>query len=398
MEVITGNIASPKGFYADGLHCGLKKKKKDIGWIFSEKPAQAAAVYTTNQVKAAPIFVTKEALAQEQTLQAILVNSAVANACTGEQGLKDAYQMQQLAADKLGIEKHQVAVASTGVIGHLLPMDVVASGVDQLSSQTGNAQGFHEAILTTDIVTKELTVQAEIGGKVVTMSGVAKGSGMIHPNMATMLSFITTDVAISAEVLQTLLKEKVDQTYNQITVDGDTSTNDMVIVMANGCAGNETIVQGTSDYQIFSEMFYLVAETLAKKVARDGEGATKLIEVEVRGSDNVSAGRMMAKKVVGSSLVKSAIFGEDPNWGRIICAVGYAGSAFDPDKVAIWLGTEQVLQEGQPVSFDLEKMKTILAKDTVKITVDLNIGDQVGVAWGCDLTYKYVEINACYHT
>lgn len=398
MQVIDGTIASPKGFYADGLHCGLKKKKKDIGWIFSEKPAHAAAVYTTNKVQGAPIHVTKQALANGSQLQAIIVNSAIANACTGDQGINAAFQMQQLVAKKMDIAENLVAVASTGVIGQPLPMETISKGIQQLNATAGDAKSFHEAILTTDTRTKEVTVRADIAGKTVTMSGVAKGSGMIHPNMATMLSFITTDAVIASSLLEAVLKEQVDQTFNQITIDGDTSTNDMVIVMANGCAENEPIGLNTEAYQTFVAMFGFVTEALAKLIAQDGEGATKLIEVEVQGAVDKADARMTAKEIVGSSLVKTAMFGEDPNWGRIICAIGYAGSEILPDQIDIWLGKEQVFQKGAPKIFQKEKMQEILKKDQIKITVNLNIGTYSGTAWGCDLTYQYVEINACYHT
>ncbi len=398
MKIIEGTISSPKGFHADGLHCGLKKKKKDIGWIVSDVVANAAAVYTTNQVKAAPISITRKAIEHGQTLQAILVNSAVANACTGEQGIKDAESCQKMAAEKLGIEPNNVGIASTGVIGHLLPMKTLQNGIEALQVESGDSYGFHQAILTTDLVTKEITVETVVKGKTVTMSGVAKGSGMIHPNMATMLSFITTDAVISGELLQELLKTTVDATYNQITIDGDTSTNDMVIIMANGCAENEEILKGTPEYTAFVEMFHFVAQTLAKKVARDGEGATKLIEVSVKNGIDRESSRMIAKKVVGSSLVKSAIFGEDPNWGRIICAIGYAGPKIQPEVVDISLGDQEVLKNGQPVPFNESSMLSVLKQDTVCIEVDLKMGQAAGIAWGCDLTYKYVEINACYHT
>ncbi|MDR0922544.1 MAG: bifunctional ornithine acetyltransferase/N-acetylglutamate synthase [Lactobacillales bacterium] len=397
MKIIDGTIATPKGFHADGIHCGLKKKKKDLGLIYSDTVAQAAAVFTTNQVKAAPIFVTKEAIMDGQ-LQAILVNSGNANACTGNQGLEDAQATQEYIAEKLEISHKNIAVASTGIIGKLLDMEKIQSGIEQLSEIGGNATGFAEAILTTDTTKKEVVVEAEIGGALVKMAGVAKGSGMIHPNMATMLSFITTDAAISSQLLQELLAEKTEVTFNQITVDGDTSTNDMVVVLANGQAGNTEIQLGTSDYEIFRQMFHCVCGTLAKMIAKDGEGATKLIEVEVSGALDTLSARMIAKKVVGSSLVKTAIFGSDPNWGRIICAVGYSDVVVNPMTIDISLGNQLVLKDSQPVDFDKEAMQEELAKETVFIKIDLKQGEASGMAWGCDLTYKYVEINALYHT
>lgn len=397
MKIIEGTIASPKGFHAAGLHSGLKKTKKDLGMIYSDVPAAAAAVYTTNQVKAAPIFVTKEAMV-DATIQAVVVNSAYANACTGKIGAENALAMQALAAEQLAVPKETVAVASTGVIGKQLPMEIIEKGIKQIDLPTANPYDFHEAILTTDTSTKEIVVSAKINGQTVTMAGVAKGSGMIHPNMATMLAFITTDAQISPELLQGILADKTETTFNQITVDGDTSTNDMVLVLANGLAENPMIEIDTPAYETFVEMFQLVSEALAKLIAKDGEGATKLIEVEVVGASNPSDARLAAKKVVGSSLVKTAMFGEDPNWGRIICAVGYAGSQTDPEKIDMWIGQQQLLKHSQPQEFDEAEMKQTLEKEKILITVDLNIGEAKGKAWGCDLTYKYVEVNALYHT
>lgn len=397
MQIIDGTIASPKGFKATGLHAGLKKEKKDLGVIFSEVPANAAAVYTTNQVKAAPIFVTKEAMT-DQKIQAVVVNSGIANACTGTLGLENAKEMQALTGLHLGVSQENVAVASTGVIGKQLPMETVESGINQIDLQNQEPYAFHEAILTTDTATKEIVVIDEINGQTVTMAGVTKGSGMIHPNMATMLAFITTDAQISETLLQEMLADKTETTFNQITVDGDTSTNDMVLLLANGLAENPMIEKNTEAYKKFLEMFQLVSETLAKMIAKDGEGATKLIEVQVVGALNETEARLVAKKVVGSSLVKTAMFGEDPNWGRIICAVGYAGSHTDPEKIDMWIGNQQLLKHSQPQEFDEITMKETLEKEKICITVDLNIGEQSGKAWGCDLTYKYVEVNALYHT
>lgn len=397
MQIIDGTIASPKGFYATGLHAGLKKEKKDLGVIYSAIPANAAAVYTTNQVKAAPIFVTKEAMA-DQKVQAVVVNSGIANACTGDLGLENAKEMQSLAASQLNVAKENVAVASTGVIGKQLPMEIIESGISKIDLQQQQPYAFHEAILTTDTSTKEIVVTEEINGQMVTMAGVAKGSGMIHPNMATMLAFITTDAQISKDLLQEMLADKTETTFNQITVDGDTSTNDMVLVLANGLAENPIIEKNSEAHEKFIAMFQLVSETLAKMIAKDGEGATKLIEVQVVGALSDTEARLVAKKVVGSSLVKTAMFGEDPNWGRIICAVGYGGSQTDPEKIDMWIGDQQLLNHSQPQEFDELVMKETLEKEKICITVDLNIGEQSGKAWGCDLTYKYIEVNALYHT
>ncbi|MBC1529397.1 bifunctional glutamate N-acetyltransferase/amino-acid acetyltransferase ArgJ [Listeria booriae] len=393
-----GTIATPLGFSADGTHCGLKYKKKDIGIIFSEVPAQAAAVYTMNQMQAAPIFVTKDSLANEQTLQAIVVNSGVANACTGKQGLEDGFAMRALTAQHLGVAEQSVAIASTGVIGEYLPMDKVTAGIAELDLQSGMSSYFHEAILTTDTVQKELTLQAEVGGKTVTISGVAKGSGMIHPNMATMLSFITTDADVPATLLQKLLKQKVDQTFNQITVDGDTSTNDMVVVMANGCAGNNTFLEGTPEFGQFANMFYVVCQHLAKSIARDGEGATKLIEAQVNGATSREDARMIAKQIVSSSLVKTAMFGEDANWGRIICAIGYSGGRFSPDHITIKIGDTAILEKSETVAYDAVALADYLQQEKIVIAVNLHSGLETGTAWGCDLSYDYVKINACYRT
>lgn len=397
MEIIEGTIASPKGFYAAGLHAGLKKVKKDLGMIYSEVPAQAAAVYTTNQIKAAPLTITKEAVADGQ-IQAVVVNSAYANACTGEKGLEHAQAMQRAVAKKMQIAEKDVAVASTGVIGKVMPIEKVLTGIKQIDLENSVPSDFHQAILTTDTTTKEIVVTAEINGQVVTMAGVAKGSGMIHPNMATMLAFITTDAHIQSGLLQEILASKTETTFNQITVDGDTSTNDMVLVLANGLAENPLIEKNSTAYRKFVEMFEFVSETLAKMIAKDGEGATKLIEAKVLNAATASEARLIAKKIVGSSLVKTAIFGEDPNWGRIICAIGYAGSTTDPNKIDLWIENHQLLSHSQPLIFDEVQMKDLLAQEKINITVDLNIGNAEGVAWGCDLTYKYVEVNALYHT
>lgn len=398
MEKIKGTIASPIGFHADGIHCGLKRKKLDLGWIYSDVPASVAGVFTTNQVQAAPIKQSKEVI-QGGKIQGILVNSGNANACTGEEGLANAKQMQVLASEKLGIDASLVAVASTGVIGHQLEMEKIVAGVEMLhQSDTQQPENFQKAILTTDTTEKAVTVTAEIDGKQVTVAGCSKGSGMIHPNMATMLGFVTTDIAISSELLQTLLKELTEVTFNQITVDGDTSTNDMVVVMANGLAKNVEITEKNTAYLAFKEMLRVVLTELAKLIAKDGEGATKLIEVDVTGAQSASDARMIAKSIVGSMLVKSAIFGKDPNWGRILCAIGYSGISFDPTNVTIELAGLPVFKAGEPLEFDAEQMEDNLSEEEIKIGVYLNEGTSFGQAWGCDLTYDYVKINALYHT
>ena len=397
MKTIDGTIASPLGFSADGLHAGFKKKKLDFGWIVSEVPASVAGVYTTNKVIAAPLLVTKASIQKSQKLQAIVVNSGVANSCTGQQGLDAAYEMQRLTAQKLKIEPDLVGLASTGVIGEQLPMDALKNGLSQILV-SGKSEDFAEAILTTDTCTKTCVVTEEFGSDLVTMAGVAKGSGMIHPNMATMLAFITCDANISSATLQAALSQHVETTFNQITVDGDTSTNDMVLVMANGCRQNEEILPDTEEFEKFSKMLRYLMADLAKKIAKDGEGATKLIEVNVRHAKDEQSGRMIAKSVVGSSLVKTAIFGQDPNWGRILAAIGYARADVSVDNIDIWIAGIPVMQASTPVAFNPEETSDAMAGELLILTIDLHDGDAEAQAWGCDLSYDYVKINALYRT
>ena len=397
MKIIDGTIASPLGFSADGLHAGFKKKKLDFCWIVSEVPASVAGVYTTNKVIAAPLLVTKASIQKSQKLQAIVVNSGVANSCTGQQGLDAAYEMQRLTAQKLKIEPDLVGLASTGVIGEQLPMNALKNGLSQILV-SGKAEDFAEAILTTDTCTKTCVVTEEFGSDLVTMAGVAKGSGMIHPNMATMLAFITCDANISSATLQKALSQHVETTFNQITVDGDTSTNDMVLVMANGCRQNEEILPDTEEFEKFSKMLRYLMADLAKKIAKDGEGATKLIEVNVRHAKDEQSGRMIAKSVVGSSLVKTAIFGQDPNWGRILAAIGYAGADVSVDNIDIWIEGIPVMQASSPVAFDPEETSDAMAGELLTLTIDLHDGEAEAQAWGCDLSYDYVKINALYRT
>lgn len=403
-SIITeGSITSPQGFKAGGLHCGLKKtSRNDLGAVVCEVPATAAAVYTTNIFQAAPIKVTKESIAEGGKLRAMLVNSGNANACTGEQGEQDAYQMRNYFAASIGVEPTEVAVASTGVIGELLKMDKVNSGIEVLAtSLTADANGaeqFNQAILTTDLVKKTVAVELKIDGKLVKLAGAAKGSGMIHPNMATMLGFVTTDAVISSEHLQQLLREATNLSFNMITVDGDTSTNDMLVAMASGLAGHQPLSPEHKDWASFKAALVYVCEVLAKAIARDGEGATKLVEVRVNGASNDEAAQAIAKTIVGSSLVKSAVFGADANWGRIIAAIGRAGQQVNPHTVDIAIGDIVTLKQSSPVSFDEEKALEYLQGDTVVINVDLNMENGKAIAWGCDLTYDYVRINAAYRT
>lgn len=399
-ELENGSILSPKGFQTGGTHAGLRYSRKDVGMIYSEVPANSAAVYTLNDFQAAPIQVTKESLSQSGQLQAVVVNSACANACTGEQGLKDAYEMRDLAAQKIGLNPSLVAVASTGVIGEYLQMDKIKLGISQLELgiEQQNAEDFQTAILTTDLCMKSCGFKAVIDGKTVHIGGAAKGSGMIHPNMATMLGFITTDANISAEHLHTALRKVTDVTFNQITVDGDTSTNDMVLVMANGQAENEALSPSHPEWDTFMELLAKTSENLAKQIAKDGEGATKLVEVEVVGAYDNEDARKVAKQIVGSNLVKTAIYGADANWGRIIGAIGQADTKAISEKVTISIGPVTMLEKSNLVPFSEEEAENYLQQDFIEIFVDLHLGDGIGKAWGCDLSYDYVKINASYRT
>ncbi|WP_307410982.1 bifunctional ornithine acetyltransferase/N-acetylglutamate synthase [Neobacillus ginsengisoli] len=393
------SVTLPKGFKAGGIHCGIKRKKLDLGYIVSEVPAVAAGVYTTNIFQAAPLLVTQESIAKENKVQAILVNSGNANACTGEQGLLDAFEMQKEFAYELGIMEHLVAVTSTGVIGELLPMDKLNAGIKQiLQPEYENAANFKQAILTTDTCIKQIAVQVKIDGKTVSIGGAAKGSGMIHPNMATMLGFVTTDANIAYDDLLLALKEITNQTFNMITVDGDTSTNDMVLVMANGMAENNQLTKDHPDWDLFVDGFKVVCESLAKKIAKDGEGATKLIEVQVNGAYGSDAARAVGKAIISSNLVKTAIYGTDPNWGRIVSAIGYSGVPVEPNAIKVAIGPFLVFENGLPSPIVEEEVKEYLELETIQIFVELNQGKYSATAWGCDLTYDYVKINASYRT
>ncbi|NUK28752.1 bifunctional ornithine acetyltransferase/N-acetylglutamate synthase [Parageobacillus sp. VR-IP] len=400
VSVGKGTVVTPKGFKADGVHAGLRYTKKDLGVILCEVPASCAAVYTQSHFQAAPLKVTQQSIAVEQKLQAVVVNSACANACTGQQGLKDAYEMRELCAQQFGIAPHHVAVASTGVIGELLPMEKIRTGIKKLQpgDSLDHAEAFQTAILTTDTVMKKACYQTTIDGKTVTIAGAAKGSGMIHPNMATMLAFITTDANISSPLLQETLRSITDVSFNQITVDGDTSTNDMVIVMASGLAGNKELTPDHPDWKNFYEALKKTCEDLAKQISKDGEGATKLIEVRVNGAKTDNDAKKIAKQIVGSNLVKTAVYGADANWGRIIGAIGYADAMVNPDNVDIAIGPIVMLKGSEPQPFSEEEAIAYLQNDVIVIEVDLHLGSGKGVAWGCDLTYDYVKINASYRT
>lgn len=399
-KIDDGSIITPKGFSADGVHAGLRYSKNDLGIIYSEVPANCAAVYTQSHFQAAPLKVTQESIAKEGILQAIVVNSANANSCTGEQGLQDAYEMREKTANQFNLDKHYVAVASTGVIGEFLDMDKINKGITELEPQSTKdaAVNFQQAILTTDLVMKTSCYEVEIDGKIVTIGGAAKGSGMIHPNMATMLGFVTTDANIDSGSLQEVLKEITDKSFNQITVDGDTSTNDMVLVMANGQAGNEPLTNKHPQWNEFKAAFQMVSEELAKQIAKDGEGATKLIEVEVTGAKTKQEANAVAKQIVGSSLVKTAVYGADANWGRIIGAIGYSDASVNLEKIDIYLEDICLFTDNRPQAFSEETAKAYLENDQIKISVNLGVGEAAGKAWGCDLTYDYVKINASYRT
>ncbi|MCG7342580.1 bifunctional ornithine acetyltransferase/N-acetylglutamate synthase [Sporosarcina sp. ACRSL] len=401
LKRISGNnIATPKGFKAVGIHCGLKHKKYDLAVLLSEVPASVAGVFTTNAIQAAPLVVTKDVVKKTGQMQAVIINSGNANAVTGKQGMLDALTMQEKTAQKFGIAPNLVGVASTGVIGEKLNMEPVLKGIENLnptSTLEGSIQ-FSQAILTTDTVTKNTAYRVEVDGKEITIAGTAKGSGMIEPNMATMLGFITTDAKVDTGHLQDALKTVTDLTFNSITVDGDTSTNDMVLVLANGMAENEPLCPDHPDWGVFMQALHAVAQDLAKMIAKDGEGATKLVEVEVSGAVTDEEARKIAKTVVGSPLVKTAIFGCDANWGRIIAAVGYSGASIDPLGISIKIGDTTVVKDGEPVGFSEEELLLYLKQPEVKIFVELNKGSGQGIAWGCDLTYDYVQINASYRS
>jgi glutamate N-acetyltransferase / amino-acid N-acetyltransferase len=381
------------------VECGVSDLgRRDIGLLFSERGCASAAVFTRNVVQGAPLVVTQEAI-EGGDVRAVVANSGNANAATGQRGLADAREMQALAAEALGMEAVEVAVASTGVIGEHLPMERISSGIERAATNMSRDDGgFAEAILTTDTRVKETAVRVEIGGKTVTVGGTAKGSGMIHPNMGTMLAFLTTDAAVEKGCLQKALSDATDRTFNRVTVDGDTSPSDMAILLANGAAGNEPLTAGSAEYPVFAEAVESVARRLAREIARDGEGATRLVEVVVDGAVDEASAAALAKSVVGSNLVKAAVFGEDANWGRVLTAMGYSGVDFDPDGVELWFGPAKVFENGEPVEHEEAEANAALAAGEVRIAVRLGEGDFSAVAWGCDLSYEYVRINGSYRT
>ncbi|XYQ02895.1 bifunctional ornithine acetyltransferase/N-acetylglutamate synthase [Bacillus safensis] len=395
---IDGDVSSPKGFEAKGIHIGLRYSKKDLGLIVSEVPAASAAVYTQSHFQAAPLKVTQQSLKKTGQLKGVIVNSAIANACTGEQGLKDAYDMQAACADMLGVAPDYIAVSSTGVIGECLEMDKIKKGIAELKEAKAEKGHFEEAILTTDTVIKNTAYTLKIDGKEIIISGAAKGSGMIHPNMATMLGFVTTDANVEQEALQQALRDITDVTFNQITVDGETSTNDMVLVMANGMAQNDALNEEHPEWPLFKEGLKLACEDLAKEIARDGEGATKLIEAKVAGAKNNLEAGIIAKKIVGSSLVKTAVYGTDANWGRIVGAIGHSAASVTPEEVEVYLGGQCLFKHNEPQPFSEEEAKAYLEQDEITIFIQMSEGNGEAAAWGCDLTYDYVKINASYRT
>jgi len=406
MKLIQGGITAAKGFKAAGEHIGIKATKKDFAMVYSETPCTYAGAFTKNVVKAAPVHWNKAILEAGQNVHAIVVNSGNANAATGLQGEKDVAETAQVLADYLKIDQKEVLVCSTGVIGVTMPMDIVKAGIPKTAATL--KEGFEaselaaEAIMTTDTVKKTIALEEEIGGVKITMGGMGKGSGMIHPNMATLLGFITTDISITKEMLQKALSKAINLSFNMITVDGDTSTNDSILLLANGLAGNKIIDSEGEDFDKFCKCLDEVCKYLAISIARDGEGATKLLQVNLSGAKSFEDGKCLAKSILTSNLVKTAFFGEDANWGRVFCAMGYSGIDFDPNGVAITFesgaGSVAVLKEGLPIQFSEEKAKKVLEEDEIIINIVMHEGDAKVTAWGCDLSYDYVKINGDYRS
>ena len=404
MKTISGGVCAAKGFKANGIHCGIRKSrtKKDLSLIVSAQPASCAAVYTTNLVKGAPLLVTKENL-QNGIAQAVICNSGNANTCNAN-GVEIARAMCALTADALHIAPEDVVVASTGVIGEPLNLDPIAAGMDALTAglSEDGCDAAAEGIMTTDTVRKEVAVEFSLDGKTCRIGGIAKGSGMIHPNMATMLVFITTDASISPALLQKALSGDVQGTFNMVSVDGDTSTNDMVVVLANGMAGNQTIEEEGQDFETFMKALNTVTMGLCRMIAGDGEGATKLLECKVSGASDLTTARTVAKSVICSSLLKAAMFGADANWGRVLCAIGYSGADVDVGRIDVSFksaaGQVDVCQNGAGIPFSEEEAKKVLLEKEIDILVNLNAGQVNASAWGCDLTYDYVKINGDYRT
>lgn len=408
MKIIKGGICAPEGFFASATEANIKyKNRTDMAMIFSKVPAISAGTYTTNLVKAAPVLWDRKITDSETYVNAIVINSGIANACTKDEGMEYCKRSTKKAAFELGVEENSILLASTGVIGMQLPIDKICAGIESLSNSLEQsekaANEAAKAIMTTDTVSKEIAIEFEISGKTVKMGAMCKGSGMIHPNMCTMLGFITTDVNISKELLLKALREDVVDTFNMVSVDGDTSTNDSLIILANGLADNEKIAcESSEEYKVFKSNLNFITTALSKMIAGDGEGATALFEVVVEGAKTKETARTLAKSVVTSSLTKAAIFGHDANWGRILCALGYSGEKFDPDNMELYFESENgkilIYKDGVSVAFDEEKATKILSAKEVRALVKLNMGDFSATAWGCDLTFDYVKINADYRS
>lgn len=407
MEKITGGVTAAKGFCAAAAEAGIKyKNRKDMAMIYSKTPCKTAGVFTSNMVKAAPVLWDKKIVESRGDTHAVVINSGIANACTGKLGYEYCRETAQEAADALEITLENVLICSTGVIGMQLPVEKLTGGVRMLAKELSESEEAGteaaKAIMTTDTRNKQVAVRVKLGGKEVTVGGMCKGSGMIHPNMCTMLAFVTTDVNISQKLLQEALSEDVKATFNMISVDGDTSTNDTLLVLANGEAGNTEITEKNEEYQIFAEALHFVNEALAKKIAGDGEGATALFEAKIIHADTLENARTLAKSVITSSLTKAAVFGHDANWGRILCALGYSGAAFDPEKIELYLessaGKILIFKDGTAADYSEEEAERILSSSEVTALVDMKMGDAEATAWGCDLTYDYVKINADYRS
>ena len=407
MKKIEGGITAAKGFMAASAAAGIKyKDRKDMAVIYSQVPCQAAGTFTTNVVKAAPVKWDQKLVKESGEAQAVVINAGIANACTGAEGYSYCKATAQAAAEALGVDENSVLVASTGVIGMQLPMDRLTAGIRMMAPLLSDTQESGteaaKAIMTTDTEKKEVAVEFEAGGKTVTIGGMCKGSGMIHPNMCTMLAFVTTDLAISRELLQEALSQDIKDTYNMISVDGDTSTNDTVLLLANGMAGNPVITEKNEDYHAFCQALNVVNETLAKKMAGDGEGCTALFEVKIIGAESKQQAVTLAKSVITSNLTKAAIFGHDANWGRILCAMGYSGALFDPEKVDLFfesaVGKLKIIENGVALDYSEEEATRILSEPEVTAVADVKMGDQTATAWGCDLTFDYVKINADYRS
>ena len=407
MKQITGGVTAAKGFEAAGVEAAIKyQNRRDMALVYSSVPCNVAGTFTTNVVKAAPVLWDKAVVDNSAFAQAVVVNSGVANACTGKQGMDICEEEAKCAGKLLNIPADAVLVASTGVIGMQLPMDRICAGIEKLVAAKSDTleAGLEaaKAIMTTDTVHKEIAVEMEIGGKTVTLGGMCKGSGMIHPNMCTMLGFLTTDLAIEKKLLQEALSEAVKDTFNMITVDGDTSTNDSLLILANGLAENAVITEKNEDYATFVKALYFVCEYLSKKMAADGEGATKLFEAKVVNAKSKEDARTLSRAIVASNLSKAAIYGCDANFGRFLCAMGYSGAQFDQNDVELFFeskeGRLQVFDKGTPIVFDEELAVKIMKADEVTIFVDMHEGDAEATAWGCDLTYDYVKINADYRS